>query len=271
MKMTKKILLGAAALFATVAFVSCGGAAEEDGIMKVGETVQVDITNSSDSLGEKYTGGTYRTTLPTKLKHAGGLVKVSFDTEASTDDPGIIGFIFDLKKNSTNKSADDFFVIGLRISKDSSRDSMYYVSKYSNVTDYNEENFGANDKGGQAVEKPLNSANGALSKLSSTIPTEDGLRVAYIYVIANDDGSFSWKILNDKATEKTKKLSDKEFKNLDFTGMVLAEGEIPASETGYTKQTQGKLSAYAGVYNDQTLKGEVAYIGTFKEADFVEE
>jgi len=269
MKMTKKILLGAAALVAALAFVGCGVGEEEGTLMKVGETVPVDITNSEDALKEKYTGGTYRTTLPTKLKHAGGLVKVSFNPDLSTDDAGIIGFIFDLKKNADKN--DDFFVIGLRASKDASRDSMYYVSKYSNVSDYNLENFGATKNGG-ATEKSYNSDDGSLSKLKNTLKTDDdGNRVAYIYVIANDDGSFDWKILDESVTEKTKKLSDKEFKALEFGNEVLAEGTISASETGYTKQTQGKLAAYVGVYNKQTLVGQLDYIGTFKEADFVEE
>ncbi|MCR5400947.1 MAG: hypothetical protein K6E78_05055 [Treponema sp.] len=265
MKMTKKILLGAAALVAALAFVGCGAKDDDTNLVDItgkGNSYAIDFTNETDAAMRGYK--------PTALKHAGGLVKITID-ESSSDPStpvkagGVMGFIFDLKDNADNKDAKDFFIIGVR-------KGGYYVSKFTGVTNLQAYNFGYsnkedNTKADGTVEKEYKEAFQAI-----TLPTDaNGNPYVYVYAFGNNDGSFSWKILNASATEKVKSLSDKEFSNLDFTSdMILAEGTIPAEDTGYDKQTQNKLAVYANVYAQGTLIGNWDFVGTYKEAEIDE-
>ena len=262
MKMTKKILLGAAALVAALAFVGCG--AKEDTnpieITGKGNSYAIDFTNETEAAMRGYKA--------TALKHAGGLVKITIDN--SSNDPsrkagGVMGFIFDLKDNAENKNAKDFFIVGVR-------KGGCYVSKFTGVTNLQAYNFGYSDKEDNTkadgtVEKEYVAAFKAI-----TLPTDDnGNPYVYVYAFGNTDGSFDWKVLNGSATDKVKSLSDKEFSNLDFTSdMILAEGTIPATDTGYTKQTQNKLAVYANVYEQGTLIGNWDFVCTYKDAEIDE-
>lgn len=266
MKMTKKILLGAAALVVAMAFVGCAG----------GEKASDDPNNMIEGKNSNYTidfvnetGAESRGYKATKLKHAGGLVKITIDAGSSSNSSNKMGFIFDLKANADDSSAKDFFIIAF------GNDNKYYVSKFSNVTDQQAYNFGTELTDNPADEKcytdPVNCNPKVFDDGKTLSEDEDGNKYAYIYAFGNADGSFDWKILNASATEKVKSLSDKEFKNLDFTeDMILAEGTIPAEDTGYTKQTQNLLAVYAKVNKDQTLVGAWDFVGTYKEAEVIE-
>ena len=264
MKMTKKILLGAAALVAALAFVGCGEKAEDSDpnnmIQGSGSKYSIDYTNEDAEQ-------TSRGFKETKLKHAGGLVKITIDQLTPTaGNGGVMGFIFDLKKNADNAAARDFFIIGVR------NDNKYYVSKFTNVTDMQAENFGTKLEENPAVEKQLDPTSGVFSNLSAAMPKDDnGNQYVYVYAFGNTDGSFNWKILNASATEKVKNLSDKDFSSLEITSdMVLAEGTIPKEDTGYTSQTQNKLAVYSNVYKSGTVVGSWEFVGTYKEAEILE-
>ncbi len=133
-------------------------------------------------------------------------------------------------------------------------------------------NFGTELEENPAVEKSYNSADGSLSNLSAALPKDGADAYCYVYAFGNDDGSFDWKILNASATEKVKSLKDKEFAALEFTDdMILAEGTIPAEDTGYKKATQNKLACYANVYKNGALYGQWDYVGTYHEAELLED
>ena len=258
MKMTKKILLGAAALFATVAFVSCGEKEDTNPIEITGKNndYSIDFTNDTDAAMRGYK--------ETELKHAGGLVKITLDETVAADGKGgVMGFIFDLKNGESGK---DFYIVGVR-------KNGYYVSKFTNVTNLQAYNFGVSDKEDNTKADGTTETEYAKAFQPLTlVKDEDGNSFVYVYAICNKDGSFDWKILNNSATEKVKNLSDKAFTELVITSdMVLAEGTIPASETGYSSQTQNKLACYANVYAQGTLIGQWHFVGTYKEAELLDD
>lgn len=258
MKMTKKILLGVAALFATVAFISCGEKEDTNPIEITGKgnNYSIDFTNDTDAAMRGYK--------ETALKHAGGLVKITIDQSVPEGkNGGVMGFIFDLKKGETGK---DFFIVGVR-------KGGYYVSRFKNVTNLQAYNFGASDKEDNTTADGTEEKEYAVAFQTLTLAKdENGNSYVYVYAFCNTDGSFDWKILNASATEKVKGLSDKEFAKLDFTDdMILAQGTIPASDTGYDSQKQNKLACYANVYAQGTLIGQWDYVGTYKEAELLDD
>ena len=112
MKMTKKILLGAAALVAALAFVGCGAGDDDDtekAITGSGKKYTVSFTNE--------TGDEYRAYKTTTLKHAGALVKVTFNNadKPATFGTSKMGVIFNLKEDGEKR---EFYLIGLNPDKD---------------------------------------------------------------------------------------------------------------------------------------------------------
>ncbi len=79
----------------------------------------------------------------TTFKHSGGLVNIHFDSKSNgIYGDGVMGFVFGLRDNATNSKASDFFVVGVRNRGD------YYISKYTNVTNLQGNNFGVGDNDG---------------------------------------------------------------------------------------------------------------------------
>lgn len=224
-----------------------------------GKHYEIDYTNELPAVQANTSRG-YKTT---KLNHAGGLVKITFDN-LSSNNGGVMGFIFDFKKNG---DAREFFVIGLK------NTGVYYVSKFSNVTDLQAENFGTEETYNPAVETKIEPSGASIwSNLSGSFPTDpDGNKYAYVYAKCKADGSYDWAILNDSATEKVSGLSDKEFTALEFTDtMYLAHGTISNTITEYTGETQNNLAVYANVYGLGTLTGSWDFVGTYKEVEIDE-
>ena len=272
MKMTKKILLGAAALVAALAFVGCGAGDDDPNKMIKGNnsSYSIDYTNETDDTSRGYN--------TTAQKHAGALVKISIADVSTDADPnkklgGVMGIIFGLEGNEEDKNAKDFFVAGVR------KNGTYYVSKYTGVVDINANNFGAPtdakqgkwSSDGENGEKEF-----AYVELKSenkiTLNSEDDYKSVYFYYVCTEEGTYEWKFLNVVSTEKTKGLTDTEFKNLVFDpSTVLAEGTISREDTGYTGLEQRKLAVYANVYAQGTLVGNWDIVGTYKEAEIIEE
>lgn len=268
-----KILFGAVAAAAVMGLVSCGEVDDPNKMIKgSGSKYTIDYSNvTEDTEGSStYNDNISRGYRATAYKHAGGLVKISIDS-SSDKKAGVMGFIFDLKKNSLNSNAKDFFVIGIR------NDNKYYVSKFMNVTDLQAYNFGTEDEDNPAVEYAFDESgittNTGLKNLNSSLPTDEetGAQYAYVYAYCDASGNFNWAILNASATDKVKSLSDKEFAALEFEdSMYLAHGTIEATYTGYDEQTQNNLAVYANVYPTKTLTGEWNFVGTYKEAEVIE-
>lgn len=259
MKLVKKIMMGVAALAATLALVSCGAKDDDANDMISGSngkfTIEFDNDTGDGSRGYK---------VNTKTKHAGALVKISIDdASASGANGGVMGLIFDLKGNEEDKkTAKDFFIIGVR------NDGKYYVSKLINVTDLGAYNFGTTLEENPATEIQIAPTSGTFADV--TLSVGDGCKYIYVYYKSNEDGTIDWKLLSDNPASKDAKLSDKEFEALDFSEVELAGGTIDAETTGYSKLSQEKVAVYASVYKDGSLYGSWDFVGTYKDAEVIE-
>jgi hypothetical protein len=133
MKMVKKLLLGLVAVATVLTLVSCDGLLNKDddagAIKGSGKKYKVSYNNEETVA--------YRAYKATTLKHAGGLVKVTFDS--NNVGTSKMGIIFDLKDDDANEGAREFYIIGLN---PSSSVKNFYVSKFTNVTDIQASNFG---------------------------------------------------------------------------------------------------------------------------------
>ena len=277
MKMTKKILLGAAALVAALAFVGCGagdGDDTEKAITGSGKKYTVSFTNE--------TGDEYRAYKTTTLKHAGALVKVTFNNadKPATFGTSKMGVIFNLKEDGEKR---EFYLIGLNPDKENTN---FYVSKYSNITDIKASNFGAKTNAAEGEPSeieivPLKKS----SKISSIEPDADGNWSVYVFYKAINDGSFDFAILNITDEEAKKITKDDDYENLDYSayldkilesGNTLAKADAEedfADTTGvkFNKNSQKKLAVYARIPKDKTLEGSWEIASTYKEADVIEE
>ncbi len=158
-------------------------------------------SNDAYTINKKNEGtDKYRAYKETALNHAGALIKVTFDAETSTTvgtdtATSKMGVIFDLKANATDKNAKDFYIVGIGMA-----DKSYYVSKFTNVTDIQAENFGTKLDNNPAVEKEfvaLKSGN-----FANLPAAKDGKTSVYVYYKLIKDGSFDWAILGDLTDEE---------------------------------------------------------------------
>ena len=268
MKMVKKFMFGLVAAATILSLVSCDGLLKKDddkgAITGSGKNYKVEYNNEDAEA--------YRAYKATTLKHAGGLVKVTFDSaNVSTSKMGII---FDLKANAADKNARDFYAIGLNPKGKNSGTANFYVSKFTNVTDMQAYNFGTD-----LTENPAKEVE--IVKLATTnniaMPAADaeGKVSVYVYYKTLLDGSFDYKILN---------ISDEIAKAFKFdtgafeSSAILAQGNTkakagaeyaPTSEDDL-KTMQGKLAFYAQVAANTELNGSWKVIGTYLEAEDAE-
>ena len=262
MKMVKKILLGMAFTAAVLAFAGCKGAADdpEEAITGSNNDYSVDYDNTEGA-------EVYRAYHETGMKHAGALVKVTFDKK----DVGTskMGVIFDSHDNATDKEAKDFYIIGLgTLAKKN-----FYVSKFTNVTQLREENFGTKLKENPAKEVPIVNLD---DSTSITIPAADadGKITMYVYFKAFNNGSYEYAVLNlTEATAKTiniDKTSLLALKSALPAANILTSGEISGAFTG-TTIPENYLAVYAMISPGQHLTGSWKYCGFYKEAEEIEE
>ena len=263
MKMVKKLLLGLVAVATVLTLVSCDGLLNKDddagAIKGSGKKYKVSYNNEETVA--------YRAYKATTLKHAGGLVKVSFDS--NNVGTSKMGIIFDLKDDDANEGAREFYIIGLN---PSSSVKNFYVSKFTNVTDIQASNFGTDLEENPAKEieiVPLATSN----NITFPAADADGKYSVYVYYKALTDGSFDWKILN--IDDDIAKAYD--FKEGNFTASsVIKSGntkakagtEYDACEEG--DQPQNKIAFYAQIASKKTLKGSWNVLGTYLEAEDAE-
>jgi hypothetical protein len=198
-----------------------------DTVFYAGDDTEGAIKGNNDNYSinhENKTDGKYRAYKETAFKHAGALVKVTFNTANTSSSK--MGVIFDLKK-SANEGADDFYAIAVG----QEGGGTYYVSKFTNVTDIQADNFGTKLTTNPAIEKeivPIKTGN-----LSSKMPKAvEGKTSVCIYFKLAADGSFDWALLD---------LTDDEMK--DFKG---AKKFLEANIDDYKVLVKGNTKAVAG-------------------------
>jgi len=269
MKMVKKILLGLTAAALVTSFIGCKQVDDEK---KAIDGSNNDYSIDWENLGDE----NYRAYKSTSLNHAGALVKVTF-TDPKDDNYSKMGVIFDLHDDA-NK-AKEFFIIGLAGTKDKN----YYVSKFSNVTDIQADNFGTKLKENKAVEKAY-VALGAKT-LSQPAKAADGSMSYYVYFreykeaanstkakfeyavfsIANEDAE---KAAKAKVKEEATKASDVEA----ISGVTqLDYGTTDEFDIKDGKLTQNQLAVYAMIPSKKVLKGKWKFLDMYLEAEEIEE
>lgn len=264
MKMVKKVLMGLALGATVLSFVGCGGLLGGEGSTigyynnkqnKIAYYAQIaknaslsgswyvpgttfheadDSEKAITGSGQKYkveyandSDSPYRAYKETALKHAGALIKVTFDSaDVSTSKMGVI---FDLKNDDINNGAKEFYILGVNPRTDAAN---FYVSKYTNVTDIQAENFGTKLADNPAVEiaiVPLNAAN----NIKVPAADEEGKISFYVYFKLLTDGSFDYAVLDltDDQMKDFGNLNDKKFDAVDIStygDKVLVKGNTLA-------------------------------------------
>lgn len=259
MKMVKKVLIGAVALAAILTLASCGKKNDTNKAIKgSGDNWTVDYTNDADS--------NYRAYRSTGLKHAGAIVKVTFNKGADAKNSKM-GVIFGLEEKD-GKS--DFHIIGI------APDGTYYVSTYKNIEDIQGDNFGA------TVDAATGPSEKEIVKLSAgkkvTLKEDsNGNKYTYIVYIADKSGVYYYSILDltddeiadfdtAKGEFKTEATEEKVATASSFG--IIASAFTPVATINDLPQHQ--ISMYAMIQPGATLSGSWKVAAKFKEADDIE-
>lgn len=287
MKILKNIAVAALAGAMVFGLVSCGAGVDDPNNMINGrnKVYTIDYTNESKDLSRGYH--------PTGFKHAGAAVQLDFENASNTVGGGVMGLIFDLKEQDGVRS---FNVVGVK-TKDANGGLGYYVSRFENVTDIQDENFGAwkkTDEKGNVVEKgpatetgyaPDPSSQATFGSAQGVKSTEkDDTITVYVYAIekkaeaagkdsvnkdyAKDEYIYEVYLLHNKVAnlDADGNLVDDNKKSIDLSDVK----PVATIATGYKKLTQNFLAVYANVYGlqnkkPQALKGTWTYRGDYKE------
>lgn len=176
---------------------------------------EVDYNNTTNDL--------YRAYKDTALKHAGALIKVTFDSKNVSKSK--MGVIFDLKEDDEHAGAQEFYIIGLN---PTTSEKNFYVSKYKNVTDIQADNFGTSLASNPAEEIEIVALNMS-NNINVPAADADGKISFYVYYKLMSDGSFDYAVLDmtdeDMENFKTNDKFNKQ-KIDDYT--VLAKGNTKA-------------------------------------------
>ena len=261
-----KILLTTVAAAAVIGLTSCGSGDDDPNKMIKGSNSKysIDYTNDSTKISRGYKDTYY--------KHAGAAVQFTFENQsAETAGSGVMGLIFDLA--GSKKETRSFDVVGVK-TVDDSNNLKYYISRYTDVVDIQDDNFGAYKKGenghtedGPATEIVYQPAfKDAKGKIDGNTVTVTAYAIQKKMEKAGKDtkninyaeGEWVYKVylLNNEI----KKL-DKDGNLIDGNGnkVVLNDGDCLATiATGYTgdKPTQNKLAVYANVYPSEREAGD---------------
>ena len=284
-----KVLLGS--LFAAAMLGLFAGCAKEDDpydmiTEKNSTTWEISHTNEeADTVHRGYAS--------TNFKHSGGLVNIHFNSKSNgTYGDGVMGFVFGLRANETNSKANDFFVVGVRNRGD------YYVSKYTNVTNLQGNNFGVGDNdGAEEVEYVSLGATVPSDKASTTNGYDVGVYFRDVVVdstataapyahkyqlyFVNVDSTASYDVDDDTGALKVKEAGASDYSEVDLGSAII---EI-SYESDSNSLSQYKFGPYANVYPASSkcspsyakAKGTGTITGTwtipadYKHADIVED
>lgn len=266
MKMVKKVLMGLAIAASVLALAGCiQNDDTEEAITKNSATkYTVDYKNEGTDL--------YRAYETTTARHAGALVKITFEESETPHTKNKMGLIFNLKetKDKKNKvSKRDFYIIGIGTAGKTSGVENFYVSKFTNVTDIKAENFGTKLTENKAEEVeivPLNTTN------NIEIPAADseGKITLWVYFKADKaSGGFDYAVIKDSATIKNVAINKNTTLDSFASETILAQGnthvvgentKTAVSEKEWEadaadSEIQNGIAFYANIQKGSTLLG----------------
>lgn len=311
MKLTKKLLLASAALCAaSLGFMACGNDEDdpEGAITGSNNSYKVYYENpngygtDSDIKDTKQTG-VYRAWNRTSLKHLGALTKITLNKGVGNDgklsnagaNSGVMGFAWDLKGATDSDSASETFnVVGIR---NYGGKVQAYLSRYYNVTNKNENNFGAGTtvktspttEPSGTVEWDISNGFVNLKDAPATETLDLWVDVAIKPVDDSDEGQAFTRTIADYVSSETGSWIVAIYDTDPSKGGVtesnlLHSWIIPAATTsslgsGYStngvngsekldmSKSQKKQAVYANIYKYATLSGEWHYDKTYHLAN----
>ncbi len=280
MKMVKKILLGTLAVATILAFASCKQVEDEKkAISGSGNNYSVDWSNDGNDV--------YRAYNSTSLKHAGALVKITFE-KPEAGNYSKMGLIFDLHENNDADKSKSFYIIGLA----GTTTDNCYVSKMENITNIQAQNFGAttNAAAGKPKETVIyGTATGGIQTITRPAAATDGSVSYYVYYKAfpnpstgtANKGYYEWGIYNftDTQAETAKAMMKKEtaaeeatLAKLDAISTHIVGGTISdACDLKNGAVPQNQIAVYAMIQAKQKLKGKWKFLDMYKEAEEIAE
>jgi hypothetical protein len=281
MKLSRKFALGVSAvlLAAAIGFVSCGTEDDDDeagAISGKGSKYTVAYKNTTDT--------EYRAYKTTALKHYAALTKISLDvhnTEAENKD-GVMGVIWNLQKSSevnvkNNAKAKDFFIAGCDYKNDSLR---VYISKFENVTNMQDENFGAPYSGHENIggDNPAEETE-YLKWTSLDVQKDENGKVEFYVDVFLIDGEKNKLTTTSDFKSKTTGYGIALYKTYDAKTKTLSDqiGGTKYIEGVYTVEnekssiTQQTNAVYAMVSPKQQLNGTWEYVTSYGAAEVVED
>lgn len=255
MKMVKKILFGLSVIAIAASLTGCIKDDTESAIKGTGKKYSVNYTNDGKS--------NYRAYKASGLKHAGGLVKVTFDNDG-TPAESKMGVIFGLEERTENKKKlRNFNIIGV------SATGNYYVSTLTDIEDIQAENFGASTTAttGPREKEWVKLQSGAtLSTDSAT-----GNKFIYVWYQAKKEGKYDWALLS--MTDDVAATWNATTGAIPTGATTLKSGTITGAFTAVdadNKVPQQKISVYAMIQPGKTLAGKWNIVGTYLEAEDAE-
>ncbi len=254
-------------------------------------------TASNAKVNEYNDGGNKRNLIPLKTKHYGSRAKIVQTDLNANKANGVMGYAFNViyHKEGDNKESGgtystntaDFCLVSVTYAGS----PIYYISSYRNITDFQDQNFGANghvftaghEAEFRACEYPCEYVVEALPSLISGTSI-DGKRpgnltkyeyddaakilTVAINVTANSDGSYTIDFYDPEEVIKSTGSWISSTKLAAITNKLTKT--IPASATGYSRKTQTTLGVYANIYPGHTLKGNWRLSGIKGEAEVEE-
>ena len=269
MKMVKKVLFGLVVLGTVLALTGCDKVKKDD----TENAITAGLNNNwKVNYENKDTAELYRAYEPVATKHAGTLVRVQFDAEATTSEKSKMGLIFNQHyvDDKDKDKGQNFFIIAL------APNGEFYVSEYTNVTDIQGDNFGVGVEGSKAAEREINKLHASGNSITFNTSYEDGMKTAWIWYQAKTDGTYDWAICTDLTKDVEKKYETTQDASKaglpdGATAAKNATGEKPADwKAGTDKEPENGVSVYAQIQPSSTLKGEWKFLGFFKEAEDAE-
>ncbi len=263
MKMTKKILFGAAALCAAVLFSGCNEIGDID--WKTGtsgdgtRTYSVNQTNETDKIirGAKKVGIANR---------AGGTCKVTLKDQTTNSKDGNVGFITGLSENDNGTIS--FLSVAIQNNSGTLR---YYASMFFNIDPNNlsADNFGASvtktaydEDETEPYEIEIKGWTN-LFAASTLLGTDDTSIEMAIDVSTTDAGAYNVEIWKEGTwTEQTAAAT----LDLNDGESAVASFGVTTAQNGNTDASKGGLYVYANIQPSKTLNARWdIYNVTFKQ------